>query len=218
VAEAEHSAGWRNGRKGAFGKPKGNGGARRLRSAKPMRGNRAVQGLPAPRKGLACGGKPRSSEKGQGGRRPGRVGAAGQGKPLKGANLTGGTGRFTRVMCQRTRHTGQNREGLRKVRVVRGTGNGKTPLCRGAIPQRGEEPYEGNWPGRISEMTRGGQSAGIRSDSEEGLKRRRGSRRAERRHDTCGEGQTARRRETAGRERLSRDGRRSPWFTPSSAG
>jgi hypothetical protein len=77
-----------------------------------MRGNRAVQGLPAPRKGLACGAKPRSSEKGQGGRRPGRVGAAGQGKPLKGANLTGGTGRFTRVMCQQTRHTGNNREGI----------------------------------------------------------------------------------------------------------
>jgi hypothetical protein len=83
-----------------------------------MRGNRAVEGLPTPRKGLVCGARPRSSEKGQGGRRPGRVGAADQEKPLKGANLTGGTGRFTRVMCQRTRHTARNREGLQKVKVV----------------------------------------------------------------------------------------------------
>jgi hypothetical protein len=112
--------------------------------------------------------------------KPERAGADDQGKPLKGMNLTGGTGRFTQVIGQRTRHTGQNREDLQKVRVVRGTDNGKSPACWGAIPQRGEEPYEGNWLGRISEMTRGGQSAGGRLNSEEGLKRRRGCRRAER--------------------------------------
>jgi hypothetical protein len=77
--------------------------------------------------------------------RPERVGAADQGKPLKGMNLTGGTGHFTSVIGQRIRHTGQNREDLQKVRVVRGTDNGKSPVCRGVIPQRGEEPYEGNW-------------------------------------------------------------------------
>ena len=50
MAEAEHSAGWRNGRKGAFGKPKGNGITRRLRSAKSRRGNRTMSGtLPSSR-------------------------------------------------------------------------------------------------------------------------------------------------------------------------
>jgi len=129
VAEAQYSAGRRNGRKGAFGKPKGNGATRKLRSAKPRRGNRAVTGTLTPHKGLAGGARPRSSGKGQGGMRPERVGAADQGKPLKGMNLTGGTGYFTRVMGQRTRHRGQNREGLQKVRVVRGTDNGNPPYA-----------------------------------------------------------------------------------------
>lgn len=180
VAEAQHSAGWRNGRKGAFGKPKGNGATRKLRSAKPMRGNRVMPGALTSHKGLISGARPRSSEKGQGGTKPERAGAADQGKPLKGMNLTGGTGHFTPVIGQRTRLRGQNREDPRKVKAVWSTGNGKSPLNWGANPQRGEEPYEGNWPGRISEMTCGGQSAGIRSNSEEGLKRRRGCRIAER--------------------------------------
>ena len=119
-------------------------------------------------------------------------------------------------MQRRTRATGQNREGLEKVRVVRNTGNGKYPVAGGANPQRGEEPYEGNWISRVSEMGHGGQSAGIRLDSGEGLNRKRGSQAAERRGDSRGEEQTAWRWETVRRETQSRDCVWLPRVEPSS--
>jgi len=200
------ACGWRDGqheqwRFGSFREAEGSSITVGLRSVKSMRGNRMAKGIPMPSRDW-------SSEEGRGVLKKGRAatGPRGLGLMIRGSLCRTRTSQGVVVAVALRKCTDGPCYRAKPRRPEKRSGWSGTPSTvstpqRGQqTPERGEEPYEGNWICRWPEMAHGGQSATDRSDSEEGLNRKRGSWKAERRFGNCSGGQTARRCRTARRE------------------